>query len=134
MVELPQYDVAEPVIQAESVAPVVQLAIVAPVPVAPVVPQPPVGYDIENDPEIEIIFSSVDIVAPVPVALEPVEPVAPVVQVEAIPVAPVVPQPPVRYDIENDPEIEIIYSKVGPRYQIPSDYRRRARHLKREKR
>ena len=81
MVELPQYDVAEPVTPVELVAPVVPVAIVAPVPVAPVVPQPPVVYD-----------------------------------------------------VEDDPEIEITYSHIRPRHQIPSDYRERARNIKRERR
>ena len=50
------------------------------------------------------------------------------------PVAPVVPQPPVVYDVEDDPEIEVTFSRIRPRYQIPSNYREIARNIKREKR
>ena len=43
---------------------------------------------------------------------------------------PFVGQPQVVYDVEEDDDIQITFSSITPRHQIPADYKERAKRIK----
>ena len=42
-------------------------------------------------------------------------------------------QPQIVYDVEEDDDIQITFASITPRYQIPVDYKERAKRIKNER-